>query len=39
MKVLLLGLLATIASAKWLKDDTCPEAKQVTCVDDFRAAY
>lgn len=39
MKVFLLGVLAAVASSKWIKDDNCPEAKQVTCVDDTRAAY
>jgi hypothetical protein len=38
MKVLLLGLLAAFATAKWADQD-CPEAKQVLCIDDVRNAY
>ena len=30
--------LVAFASAKYTADD-CPESKQITCVDDVRAAY
>jgi hypothetical protein len=39
MKVLLLGLLAGLATAKWAAPGDCPQSKQVTCVDDVRAGY
>lgn len=39
MKAILFGVLAALTSASWVKDDNCPEAKQITCVDDVRAAY
>jgi hypothetical protein len=38
MKALVWGLLAVVAAAKWGAND-CPETKQVTCIDDVRAAY
>jgi hypothetical protein len=37
MKLFTLGLFAAIASVVSAND--CPEAKQITCVDDVRAAY
>ena len=37
MKFLSLGVFATLATLT-LADD-CPEAKQISCVDDVRAAY
>lgn len=38
MKFILLGALAAFANAAFKTDD-CPEAKQIKCVDDTRAAY
>jgi hypothetical protein len=39
MKFVLIGLLAALATTKWIPGDDCPEAKQISCVDDTRAAY
>ena len=38
MKFFLLSAIAAVASAHF-GDNECPESKQVTCVDDVRAAY
>lgn len=38
MKAILIAAFAALASARFTSAD-CPEAKQVTCVDDVRAAY
>lgn len=38
MKLFTLGVFATLAAFVSAADD-CPEAKQITCVDDTRAAY
>ena len=38
MKFLALGMIAAFASTVAAQGD-CPESKQVTCVDDVRAAY
>ena len=37
MKLFTLGVFAAVASL--VAADDCPEAKQITCVDDVRAAY
>ena len=37
MKGLFIGVLAALAS--FAVADDCPESKQITCVDDVRAAY
>ena len=38
MKFLALGVFVALAGYA-AADDDCPESKQVTCVDDVRAAY
>ena len=37
MKLFALGVVASLAT--FVAADDCPEAKQIVCVDDVRAAY